>query len=262
MKRVNCRRTYKAVELANAQAKLKEEQQKVRGQQRAQTQQATGPGYPTTPLGPNAWSSGMPNAMRPQASAAASGLSTGMSSMVQQFEATQIQMAKAHRAEAAAAAPPPLMSVNLVPSSSAQPPNQQHAASGVATSPEDDELIASSEMYEQQQQQQPRSPADAMLMGASGGEMFYCRFCATYFNTSDKWNEHLASDGHLFNIYSDRDHGWNYRQPPWHLIPDQYKLCVAHLGDPNNDSDPGIFSPSTFSLFSSFSVQISSLSTV
>lgn len=227
MRDMNCRSIAKAVELANAQDKLKEEQQKIREQQRAQAQQASGAAaQPATPLGTNAWTSGMPGSLRPQSAAAlgnSAGALSGLSAMVQQFEAVQNQIADARTA---ATVPPPLMSVNIM-DSSVEPAQQQGTA---APTENDGDEVVMSDVYSQQ------SPVEAMLMG---GEVFYCRFCANCFNASDKWNEHCASEGHRFNIYSDRDRCWNFRQPPWHLNPNQYKLCVQHCGDPNNDGDPG-----------------------
>ena len=233
MKQVNCRSVLKAVELANAQAKLKEEQQKVREQQRSQTQQAAASAGPATPLGLNAWNAGAASALRAQSAAGSSaGDSSGIAAMVQQFEAAQSQMVGAR--------PPPLMSVNLMESTTAEPLQQlqqqqqqqlAQAQAGLGIQSGSGDEVIMSDVYAQQ------SPEDAMLMG---GEVFYCRFCASYFNSSDKWSEHCASEGHRFNIFSDRDRGWNFRQPPWHLNPDQYKLCTPHLGDPNNDADPGI----------------------
>lgn len=79
-------------------------------------------------------------------------------------------------------------------------------------------------------------PDDTLLL--AGGEVFYCQFCAISC-AAGKWSEHCASEEHLYRIRSDRDRCWNYRQPPRHLNSEQYRLCIAHFGDPNNSSDPG-----------------------
>ena len=208
-----------------AQAELKEEQLS------AQVQQEAGVIGPSTPLGLNVWNYGVPNAFRAQSGPVAStGDFSGLSAMVKPFG----QMTGA-RLATAAAAPPPLMSENLVESTIAEPlqkPQQlAHAQAVLGIQTGRGDVMVTSEFAQ-------KSPEEAML---TGGEVFYCRFCASYFNSSDKWGEHCASDGHRFNIFSDRDRGWNFRQPPWHLNPDQYKLCVPHVGDPNNDGDPGIY---------------------
>ena len=43
----------------------------------------------------------------------------------------------------------------------------------------------------------------------------YCRYCSIQCNSDRQWEEHCASEKHTFNVNSDKDHQWNYRQPPW-----------------------------------------------
>ena len=139
--------------------------------------------------------------------------------------------------------PPPLMSLNLqlnVLSSSTSGTAQYHsqqqesANRGESTSPELNDDVVVSEAANAQ-----HTPERALQL--AGGE-FYCPFCPSYCTSSEQWNVHCASETHCFNIYSDRDHCWNYRRPPLHLLnPEQYKLCVAHLGDPNKVGDPGTY---------------------
>lgn len=43
----------------------------------------------------------------------------------------------------------------------------------------------------------------------------YCRYCDIQCNSDRQWEEHCASEKHTFNVHSDRDHQWNFRQPPW-----------------------------------------------
>ena len=146
--------------------------------------------------------------------------------------------------------PPPLMSLKLQmnvlslsssTSGTAQHHSQQQEISkrGESTSPElndeHDDVLVSETAYAQQTPE--KAPEKALQL--TGGE-FYCPFCPSFCTSSEQWNEHCASEKHCFNIYSDRDHCWNYRPPPLHILnPEQYKLCVAHLGDPNQVGDPG-----------------------
>jgi hypothetical protein len=54
---------------------------------------------------------------------------------------------------------------------------------------------------------------------------FYCQYCSVSCNSQKQWEEHCASDKHTFNMNSDREHQWNYRQPPWGISGAQYELC-------------------------------------
>ncbi|KAK7002884.1 helicase with zinc finger domain 2-like isoform X1 [Biomphalaria glabrata] len=77
----------------------------------------------------------------------------------------------------------------------------------------------------------------------------YCQYCGVSCNSTRQWDEHCMSEKHVENVNSDKEHQWNYRQPPWgqgnnlalcakHIhdqscqyshVPDMYNLCVyAH----------------------------------
>ena len=53
----------------------------------------------------------------------------------------------------------------------------------------------------------------------------YCHYCSIHCNSEKQWVEHCASDKHMFNVNSDREHQWNYRQPPWGVPGGNYELC-------------------------------------
>ncbi|XP_052765877.1 helicase with zinc finger domain 2-like isoform X2 [Mya arenaria] len=57
---------------------------------------------------------------------------------------------------------------------------------------------------------------------------FYCNYCGVFCNSQKQWDEHCVSDKHNFNVNSDKEHHWNYRQPPW--TPGKYyELCHQHM---------------------------------
>lgn len=43
----------------------------------------------------------------------------------------------------------------------------------------------------------------------------YCHYCGISCNSSRQWDEHCMSEVHINNVNSDKEHQWNYRQPPW-----------------------------------------------
>ena len=55
--------------------------------------------------------------------------------------------------------------------------------------------------------------------------MLYCHYCSTHCNTQRQWEQHCASANHSFNVNSDKEHQWNYRQPPWAAADGKYSLC-------------------------------------
>ena len=59
----------------------------------------------------------------------------------------------------------------------------------------------------------------------------YCHYCSVQCNGQKQWDSHCASEKHLFNVNSDKEHQWNYRQPPWGVMAGNYELCkllVSH----------------------------------
>ncbi len=54
---------------------------------------------------------------------------------------------------------------------------------------------------------------------------YYCHYCSIQCNSLKQWDEHCASEKHMFNVNSDKEHQWNYRQPPWGVTHGRYKLC-------------------------------------
>ena len=55
---------------------------------------------------------------------------------------------------------------------------------------------------------------------------YYCHYCGVTCNSQKQWDEHRASDKHTFNVDSDKEHQWNYRQPPWNKSGLRYQLCA------------------------------------
>ena len=53
---------------------------------------------------------------------------------------------------------------------------------------------------------------------------YYCHYCGISCNSQKQWDEHCASEKHNFNVNSDKEHLWNYRQPPW-TSGRFYELC-------------------------------------
>lgn len=53
----------------------------------------------------------------------------------------------------------------------------------------------------------------------------YCHYCSIHCNSQKQWDEHCASEKHMFNVNSDKEHQWNYRQPPWGIGGCNYELC-------------------------------------
>lgn len=43
----------------------------------------------------------------------------------------------------------------------------------------------------------------------------YCQYCGVSCNSTRQWDEHCMSEKHVENVNSDKEHQWNYRQPPW-----------------------------------------------
>ena len=202
MKLVDCRSLSKAVELANVQAKSEE------------TLQGSGAAsHQATPLETKAYMQSSLSS-KPHGKSYVSVTVTGISSGI----------------SAAVASPAPsLLSVNVLSSSiaaTAQHQNQKEVNTFVSTGSNNDVALSASAQH---------TPAALLL---AGGE-FYCRFCPSTCTSSKQWLEHCASEAHHFNICSDRDCRWNYKPPPLHLNPEQYKLCVTHLSDSNKDGDPG-----------------------
>ena len=53
----------------------------------------------------------------------------------------------------------------------------------------------------------------------------YCHYCSVQCNGQKQWDDHCASEKHLFNVNSDKEHQWNFRQPPWGVLSGNYELC-------------------------------------
>ena len=53
----------------------------------------------------------------------------------------------------------------------------------------------------------------------------YCHYCSIQCNSNKQWVEHCASDKHMFNVNTDREHQWNYRQPRWSVNNGSYRMC-------------------------------------
>ena len=53
----------------------------------------------------------------------------------------------------------------------------------------------------------------------------YCQYCSVQCNSNKQWTEHCASEKHMFNVNTDREHQWNYRQPRWNVPNGNYQLC-------------------------------------
>ncbi len=61
----------------------------------------------------------------------------------------------------------------------------------------------------------------------------YCHYCSIHCNSEKQWLEHRASDKHMFNVNSDKEHQWNYRQPPWGVPGGHYELCTRYSTNNN-----------------------------
>ncbi|XP_041364401.1 helicase with zinc finger domain 2-like [Gigantopelta aegis] len=57
----------------------------------------------------------------------------------------------------------------------------------------------------------------------------YCQYCGIQCNSEKQWDDHCASERHNFNVNSDKDHQWNFRQPPWGIPGSSYELCARHI---------------------------------
>ncbi|XP_048248196.1 helicase with zinc finger domain 2-like isoform X1 [Haliotis rufescens] len=57
----------------------------------------------------------------------------------------------------------------------------------------------------------------------------YCQYCGIQSNSEKQWDNHCASERHMFNVNSDKDHQWNHRQPPWGIPSSSYDLCSKHV---------------------------------
>ena len=53
----------------------------------------------------------------------------------------------------------------------------------------------------------------------------YCQYCSQHCRSKKNWEEHCASEHHMFNVNSDKEHQWNYRQPSWGVHGGNYQLC-------------------------------------
>ncbi|XP_012934940.1 helicase with zinc finger domain 2 isoform X2 [Aplysia californica] len=66
------------------------------------------------------------------------------------------------------------------------------------------------------------------------GDLFinehYCHYCGTSFNSLRQWDDHCMTEKHINNVNSDKEHQWNYRQPPWGQ-GNSLALCAQHLYD-------------------------------
>lgn len=56
----------------------------------------------------------------------------------------------------------------------------------------------------------------------------YCRYCSLQCNSERQWDDHCATEKHNFNVNSDKDHQWNFRQPPWGL-GNRLDICAKHV---------------------------------
>ncbi|XP_041364208.1 uncharacterized protein LOC121379626 [Gigantopelta aegis] len=57
----------------------------------------------------------------------------------------------------------------------------------------------------------------------------YCQYCGVQCNSEKQWDDHCATERHNFNVNSDKDHQWNFRQPLWIMRVSSYKLCERHM---------------------------------
>ena len=57
----------------------------------------------------------------------------------------------------------------------------------------------------------------------------YCQYCGVQCNSEKQWDDHCASERHNFNVNSDKDHQWNFRQPPWGIPGSSYELCARYF---------------------------------
>jgi hypothetical protein len=58
---------------------------------------------------------------------------------------------------------------------------------------------------------------------------YYCKYCSRSCNGQKQWDDHCSSEKHMFNVNSDKEHQWNYRQPPWGVQHGNYKLCNKYV---------------------------------
>lgn len=56
----------------------------------------------------------------------------------------------------------------------------------------------------------------------------YCSCCGISCANAKQWDEHCMSEKHVNNVNSDKEHQWNYRQPPWGQ-GNNLALCAKHL---------------------------------
>ncbi|KAK7471580.1 hypothetical protein BaRGS_00035778, partial [Batillaria attramentaria] len=74
-----------------------------------------------------------------------------------------------------------------------------------------------------------RPPATQVWMPSNfQNNTHYCRYCSIQCNSDRQWEEHCASEKHTFNVNSDKDHQWNYRQPPWGQ-GNNLDICSKHM---------------------------------
>lgn len=70
-------------------------------------------------------------------------------------------------------------------------------------------------------------PTQGFMPTSFQSNSHYCRYCSTNCNSERQWEEHCASEKHTFNVNSDKDHQWNFRQPPWGQ-GNNLDLCSKH----------------------------------
>ncbi|KAH9515064.1 hypothetical protein Btru_019075, partial [Bulinus truncatus] len=78
--------------------------------------------------------------------------------------------------------------------------------------------------------QQPRPVSQVLAPGDLVISEHYCQYCGISFDSSRQWDEHCMSEKHVENVNSDKEHQWNYRQPPWGQ-GNNLALCAKHLHD-------------------------------
>ncbi|XP_074646768.1 3'-5' exoribonuclease HELZ2-like isoform X2 [Tubulanus polymorphus] len=86
--------------------------------------------------------------------------------------------------------------------------------------------VESFKPHEKQSTAIPRQTSSSGVESRSN--VFYCQYCTVRCNSSTQWEIHCSSDTHMFNINSDKERQWNYRQPPWGVWQGRYRLCIPH----------------------------------
>lgn len=57
---------------------------------------------------------------------------------------------------------------------------------------------------------------------------YFCEYCSKSYDSQAHLERHCVTFEHQGNVNSDKDHQWNYRQPPWNVRNGQYRLCPAY----------------------------------